>query len=64
MSEHRLPTTVAPHNYQIHLAPDLDAATFEGTVSIAAMPNYHKLSQMSAFVLKLKFVNLEILPFL
>ncbi|NLV55436.1 MAG: M1 family peptidase [Acidimicrobiales bacterium] len=37
MSEHdayRLPRTVLPRRYDLHLVPDLDAATFAGTVSI------------------------------
>lgn len=32
---YRLPTTVVPSRYELELAPDLDAATFAGTVAIA-----------------------------
>jgi len=31
---YRLPTTVLPSRYELELRPDLDAATFEGTVAI------------------------------
>ncbi len=31
---HRLPASVVPHHYRIRIEPDLDAATFSGTVSI------------------------------
>ena len=30
----RLPTTVVPSHYDLHLAPDLDAASFTGTAAI------------------------------
>src|SRR5580692_5181799 len=33
---HRLPYTVEPHRYDLRLAPDLDAATFTGDVTIEA----------------------------
>ena len=33
---HRLPYTVEPHRYQLRLAPDLEAATFDGDVRIEA----------------------------
>ncbi len=32
---YRLPTDVVPTNYQIHLTPDIDAATFDGDVVIS-----------------------------
>ena len=31
---HRLPRTVLPRRYDLRLAPDLEAATFAGTVAI------------------------------
>jgi puromycin-sensitive aminopeptidase len=31
---HRLPTTVKPSHYELELAPDLDGATFTGTVAV------------------------------
>jgi puromycin-sensitive aminopeptidase len=33
---HRLPTSVAPRRYELEIAPDLGAATFEGAVDIDA----------------------------
>ncbi|MEM7287278.1 MAG: M1 family metallopeptidase [Actinomycetota bacterium] len=35
--DHRLPTTVRPTHYELVLEPDLDAATFGGTVDIDAI---------------------------
>ncbi|HLJ08497.1 MAG TPA: M1 family metallopeptidase, partial [Acidimicrobiia bacterium] len=35
-ARHRLPYTVSPSRYQVHLAPDLEAETFSGRVVIAA----------------------------
>ncbi|MHB8328505.1 MAG: M1 family metallopeptidase [Acidimicrobiales bacterium] len=35
-ARYRLPYTVEPRRYELHLAPDLDAATFTGTVRIDA----------------------------
>ncbi len=32
---HRLPRVAVPHHYDLALAPDLDAGTFAGTVTIA-----------------------------
>ena len=31
---HRLPRTVLPRRYDLHLVPDLEAATFSGTVAV------------------------------
>ena len=35
LDPYRLPTTVRPSRYDVHLTPDLDAATFAGAVTIA-----------------------------
>jgi puromycin-sensitive aminopeptidase len=34
--EHRLPPAIVPRRYDLEISPDLDAATFEGTVDIDA----------------------------
>ncbi len=34
VDEHRLPRTVSPRRYELTIAPDLDTATFKGTVDI------------------------------
>ena len=34
MANHRLPRNVLPHHYELELAPDLVAHTFDGTIVI------------------------------
>ena len=39
INQHRLPRTVTPEQYRVTLRPDIDAASFAGTVTIAATAN-------------------------